>query len=104
MFIGKTVINITHETDCFLIRKQQGFKPEEGHRVVEIGAVEMVRGAVTGNTFHVYVNPERDMPIEAYKVTRSLSGSFLSDKPLFTDPSIGQAFSGLCGWRRTGCA
>ncbi len=68
-----------------------GFKPEEGHRVVEIGAVEMQRGAVTGNTFHVYINPERDMPEAAFKV-HGLSTEFLKSKPLFTDPSIGQAF------------
>ena len=73
-----------------------GFKPEEGHRVVEIGAIEMVRGAVTGENFHVYVNPQRDMPLEAYKV-HGLSEEFLSDKPLFTDPSVGQAFLDFVG-------
>ncbi|MCI5046459.1 MAG: DNA polymerase III subunit epsilon [Aquisalinus sp.] len=68
-----------------------GFKPEEGHRVVEVGAVELVRGALTGRTFHVYVNPERDMPDEAFKV-HGLSTNFLKDKPLFSDPSVGPAF------------
>ncbi len=68
-----------------------GFKPEEGHRVVEIGALELVRGAITGRTFHVYVNPERDMPEGAFKV-HGISEEFLKDKPLFSDPSIGEAF------------
>ncbi|MCI5043957.1 MAG: DNA polymerase III subunit epsilon [Aquisalinus sp.] len=68
-----------------------GFKPEEGHRVVEVGAVELVRGAVTGRTFHVYVNPERDMPDEAFKV-HGLSTDFLKDKPVFGDPTVGAAF------------
>jgi DNA polymerase III subunit epsilon len=68
-----------------------GFKPENGDRVVEIGAIEMVNGAITGNDFHVYVNPERDMPDGAYKV-HGLSTEFLSDKPVFSDSSIGAAF------------
>ncbi|WP_306251995.1 DNA polymerase III subunit epsilon [Parvularcula sp. IMCC14364] len=68
-----------------------GFKPEEGHRVVEIGAVELMRGAVTGRTFHVYVNPQREMPDEAFKV-HGLSTEFLSDKPVFAHDTIGPAF------------
>ncbi|MGV6802039.1 MAG: DNA polymerase III subunit epsilon [bacterium] len=68
-----------------------GFKPEEGHRLVEIGAIEMIRGAVTGQQFHCYINPERDMPDGAFKV-HGLSSKFLSDKPVFADPQIGQAF------------
>ncbi|WOI53316.1 DNA polymerase III subunit epsilon [Parvularcula sp. LCG005] len=68
-----------------------GFEPREGHRLVEIGAVEMKHGGLTGRTFHVYVNPERDMPDGAYQVHK-LSAEFLSDKPVFADPSVGQAF------------
>lgn len=68
-----------------------GFKFSEGHRIVEIGAVEMVNGAVTGRNFHAYVNPQRDMPIEAYRV-HGLSEEFLRDKPVFTDPAIAPAF------------
>jgi DNA polymerase-3 subunit epsilon len=59
-----------------------GLRPEEGHRVVEIGAVEMVNKVVTGSTFHVYVNPERDMPSDAYRI-HGISGEFLRNKPLF---------------------
>lgn len=59
-----------------------GFDPETGHRVVEIGCVEM-RGRVrTGNFFHCYLNPQRAMPAEAFAV-HGLSDQFLADKPLF---------------------
>ena len=73
-----------------------GFRFDEGHRIVEIGAVEMVRGALTGKTFHTYVNPERDMPEGAYNV-HGLSEKFLSDKPVFTDPSVARAFQAFVG-------
>ncbi|MEM0929566.1 MAG: exonuclease domain-containing protein, partial [Pseudomonadota bacterium] len=45
-----------------------GLSPDEGHRLVELGAIEMIDGAMTGANFHVYVNPERDMPDEAYRI------------------------------------
>ncbi|MEM6683024.1 MAG: DNA polymerase III subunit epsilon, partial [Pseudomonadota bacterium] len=59
-----------------------GVDPEEGHRVVEIGCVELDNLIPTGRTYHTYLNPERDMPIGAYQV-HNLSAEFLSDKPLF---------------------
>lgn len=61
-----------------------GFDPFAGHRIVEIGCVEMVNRIKTGEVFHVYINPKRDMPEEAYKV-HGLSADFLSDKPVFAD-------------------
>ncbi|CCG41668.1 DNA polymerase III subunit epsilon [Magnetospirillum molischianum] len=61
-----------------------GFDPLSGHRLVEIGCVELVNHLPTGEVFHRYVNPERDMPEEAFKV-HGLSAAFLSDKPLFSD-------------------
>ena len=73
-----------------------GFRFDEGHRIVEIGAVEMVRGALTGKNFHTYVNPERDMPEGAYNV-HGLSEKFLSDKPVFTDASVAEAFLDFVG-------
>ena len=73
-----------------------GFRFDEGHRIVEIGGVEMERGAVTGNSFHAYVNPERDMPEGAFKV-HGLSEKFLSDKPVFNDPSVAKAFLDFIG-------
>ena len=59
-----------------------GFDPASGHRVVEIGCVELINHVPTGEVFHVYLNPERDMPQEAFNV-HGLSEEFLSDKPLF---------------------
>lgn len=73
-----------------------GFRFDEGHRVVEIGAVEMLRGAVTGRTFHAYINPERDMPDGAFKV-HGLSEAFLSDKPVFAHPDVAAAFVEFAG-------
>ncbi|WDI32799.1 DNA polymerase III subunit epsilon [Hyphococcus flavus] len=73
-----------------------GFKFSEGHRIVEIGALEMINGAVTGRNFHTYVNPERDMPEGAYKV-HGLSAAFLSDKPIFTDEAVASAFLAFVG-------
>jgi DNA polymerase-3 subunit epsilon len=59
-----------------------GLDPNSGHRIVEIGCVEMIDHIATGNSFHCYLNPERDMPPEAENV-HGLSSSFLADKPLF---------------------
>lgn len=55
-----------------------------GDRLVEIGCVELVNKVMTGRTFHAYINPQRAMPVEAFKV-HGLSEVFLSDKPLFHD-------------------
>jgi DNA polymerase III subunit epsilon len=60
-----------------------GLSPREGHRLVEIGCIEMENRFPTGRVFHKYLNPERDMPIEAFEI-HGLSSEFLKDKPLFT--------------------
>lgn len=73
-----------------------GFRFDEGHRVVEIGGVELVRGALTGRTFHTYVNPERDMPEGAFKV-HGLTEKFLKDFPVFSDHRVAQAFIEFVG-------
>jgi DNA polymerase-3 subunit epsilon len=61
-----------------------GLDPFSGHRVVEIGCVELVNHVRTGNYFHSYLNPERDMPREAEAV-HGLSAEFLKDKPKFAE-------------------
>ncbi len=61
-----------------------GLDPFDGHRVVEIGCVELLNRIPTGASFHRYLNPERDMPEGAFKV-HGLSVDFLKDKPLFVD-------------------
>ncbi len=61
-----------------------GLDPASGHRIVEIGCVELVNHVPTGNHFHQYLNPERDMPQEAFAV-HGLSEEFLADKPRFAE-------------------
>jgi DNA polymerase-3 subunit epsilon len=59
-----------------------GLDPLRGDRLVEIGCVEIFNRMPTGQTFHRHLNPERDMPAEAFAV-HGLSSAFLADKPLF---------------------
>jgi DNA polymerase-3 subunit epsilon len=71
-----------------------GLDPYQGDRLVEIGCVELVNGFPTGQHFHRYLNPERDMPEGAFKV-HGLSREFLLDKPLFAE--ICEEFLGFVG-------
>lgn len=59
-----------------------GISPIKGHRMVEIGCVEIENFIPTGRVYHQYINPERDMPEEAFRV-HGLSSEFLADKPTF---------------------
>ena len=59
-----------------------GFEPGDGHRIVEIGCVELMDHFPTGRTLQFYLNPERDIPIESQRV-HGLSAEFLADKALF---------------------
>lgn len=61
-----------------------GFEPAEGHRIVEIGCVELVEHLPTGRTYRCYLNPERPVPIETQRV-HGLSDEFLADKPKFVE-------------------
>ncbi|MEP3052088.1 MAG: DNA polymerase III subunit epsilon [Erythrobacter sp.] len=61
-----------------------GLDPKTGDRMVEIGCVEMLNRVATGNTYHAYYNPQRDMP-QAAEAVHGLSISFLETKPLFKD-------------------
>lgn len=61
-----------------------GIEYREGHRIIEIGCVEMIDRKLTGNTFHVYVNPQREVEEEAISV-HGITNEFLADKPLFKD-------------------
>jgi len=61
-----------------------GLDPLDGHRIVETGCIELSNFVPTGNTYHVYINPERDMPEAAFNV-HGLSSEFLRDKPVFRD-------------------
>jgi DNA polymerase-3 subunit epsilon len=59
-----------------------GLDPVAGHRLVEIGCIELINHLSTGRVFHVYINPDRDMPEEAFRI-HGLSEEFLRQHPLF---------------------
>jgi len=61
-----------------------GLDPLAGHRVVEVGCIELVNMVATGDTFHAYFNPEMIMPTGAQDI-HGLTDEFLSDKPLFAE-------------------
>lgn len=70
--------------EIILDTETTGLEPRDGHRIVEIGALEMKNKVLTGNKFHFYLNPGRDMPTEAYRI-HGISGEFLKDKPPFAE-------------------
>ncbi|MDM7322790.1 MAG: DNA polymerase III subunit epsilon [Gammaproteobacteria bacterium] len=61
-----------------------GLEPREGHRIIEIGAVELLNRNITGQDFHQYLNPEREIDADAVRV-HGLTSEFLADKPTFAD-------------------
>jgi DNA polymerase-3 subunit epsilon len=63
-----------------------GLEPKQGHRIIEIGGIEMVDRRMTGNTFHHYINPEREIDEAAFEV-HGISLESLQDKPIFNDLS-----------------
>lgn len=71
-----------------------GFEPSEGHRLVEIGGIELINHMPTGRIYHQYINPERSMPKEAFDV-HGLGDEFLRDKPVFS--AIAQEFLDFIG-------
>ena len=71
-----------------------GLDPQDGHRIVEIGAVELHNHVPTGNVYHQYINPLIIMPDQAFAI-HGLSDEFLSDKPKFSE--IAKEFLGFIG-------
>lgn len=61
-----------------------GIDPSQGHRIIEIGCVEVVERQLTGRHYHVYINPEREVEPEAVAV-HGITNEFLADKPLFRE-------------------
>lgn len=59
-----------------------GLRPEDGHRIIEIGCVEMINRKLSGKTYHVYLNPERQIDAGAMAV-HGITNEFLQDKPVF---------------------
>jgi DNA polymerase-3 subunit epsilon len=73
-----------------------GLSPRSGHRVIEIACVELQDLIPTGQTFHCYINPERDIDPDAERI-HGLSRTFLADKPTFAHPSVAEAFLAFLG-------
>ena len=69
--------------EIFLDTETTGIDPKEGHRIIEIGCVEVVNRRLTGNHFHVYINPGRHIEQEAIEV-HGITNEFLADKPTFS--------------------
>jgi len=61
-----------------------GLEPSQGHRIIEIGCVEMIDRRLTGNNFHVYLQPDREIDEGAIEV-HGITNEFLADKPRFED-------------------
>ncbi len=61
-----------------------GLNPQEGHRIIEIGCVELINRRITGNRYHVYLNPEREIDQGAVEV-HGITNEALKDKPKFAD-------------------
>lgn len=61
-----------------------GLEPSQGHRIIEIGCVELINRRLTGNNLHIYINPQREIDAGALEV-HGISSDFLADKPLFSD-------------------
>ncbi|MBL8571785.1 MAG: DNA polymerase III subunit epsilon [Phreatobacter sp.] len=70
--------------EIILDTETTGLDPLRGDRLVEIGGIELINHFPTGRTYHVYINPERSMPEEAFRV-HGLSSEFLGDKPKFAE-------------------
>jgi len=61
-----------------------GLEPSQGHRIIEIGVVEMIDRRLTGNNFHIYLQPDREIDAGAIEV-HGITNEFLADKPRFED-------------------
>jgi DNA polymerase III subunit epsilon len=72
------------QREIVLDTETTGLDPDAGHRIVEVAALELVNHLPTGRTFHSYVNPQRDMPEEAFRV-HGLGAEFLRDYPVFAE-------------------
>jgi DNA polymerase III subunit epsilon len=59
-----------------------GLEPEKGHRIIEIGCVELIDRQLTGNSFHCYINPQRKIEADALAI-HGITNEFLQDKPIF---------------------
>ena len=80
--------------DIALDTETPGMSPRDGHRIIEIGALELMHHLPTGRKLHLYINPEREIDSGAVAV-HGLTNDFLADKPVFAD--IVDEFLGFVG-------
>lgn len=76
--------NAPHKRLVVLDTETTGINPREGHRIIEIGCVELIKRRLTHNRFHVYLNPDREIDAGAIEV-HGITNEFLQDKPRFRD-------------------
>ncbi len=77
-------MNETLRRQIVLDTETTGLEPAQGHRIIEIGCVELVDRRLTGNNFHVYLQPDREIDAGAVEV-HGITNEFLADKPRFAD-------------------
>src|SRR3990167_4120796 len=80
--------------EIILDTETTGLDPSSGHRIIEIGCLELINFLPTGRTYHQYINPERDVPPDATAI-HGITDDFLADKPVFED--IVDDFLGFIG-------
>jgi DNA polymerase-3 subunit epsilon len=73
-----------HQRQVVLDTETTGINPKEGHKIIEIGCVELINRRLTQNRFHVYLNPDREIDAGAIEV-HGITNQFLQDKPRFAD-------------------
>ena len=82
------------EREIVLDTETTGLDPSKGDRIIEIGAVELLEHLPTGNTFHVYLNPERKISEDSIRIHK-ITDAFVADKPFFRD--IAEEFLSFLG-------
>jgi len=76
--------NVPVMRQIILDTETTGLEPSQGHRIIEIGAVEMINRRLTGNRFHQYLNPDREIDPGAIEI-HGITNEMLADKPRFQD-------------------
>ncbi len=74
----------TNSRQIVLDTETTGLEPSQGHRIIEIGCVEMINRRLTGNNYHQYLQPDREID-EGAQAVHGISNEFLADKPRFPD-------------------
>jgi DNA polymerase-3 subunit epsilon len=93
---GEAGQNEAMAREIVLDTETTGFEPHLGHRLVELACLEIEDFVPTGRSFHTYIDPCRDMPVEAERV-HGLSETFLRGKPRFEDAEVVEAFLDFVG-------